>query len=133
VNNGVQESPPSASLSNGNSSAKSGPDPRSLFINLRGANVSYHHWHPVSVSNKGDQLCGQSDMGGVWEWTSTVLEKHEGFEPMSLYPGYTSAFSSQRAVQSHANVLGDFFDGKHNVTLGGSWATHPRLAGRKTL
>jgi hypothetical protein len=27
----------------------------------------------------------------------------------------------------------DFFDGKHNITLGGSWATHPRLAGRKTL
>lgn len=27
----------------------------------------------------------------------------------------------------------DFFDGKHNVVLGGSWATHPRIAGRKTL
>jgi L-histidine Nalpha-methyltransferase / hercynylcysteine S-oxide synthase len=27
----------------------------------------------------------------------------------------------------------DFFDGKHNVVLGGSWATHPRLAGRKSL
>lgn len=28
-------------------------------------------------------------MGGVWEWTSTVLEAHEGFKPMELYPGYT--------------------------------------------
>ena len=27
----------------------------------------------------------------------------------------------------------DFFDGKHNVVLGGSWATLPRIAGRKTL
>lgn len=27
----------------------------------------------------------------------------------------------------------DFFDGKHNIVLGGSWATHPRLAGRKSL
>ena len=27
----------------------------------------------------------------------------------------------------------DFFDGKHNIVLGGSWATHPRIAGRKTL
>jgi hypothetical protein len=25
----------------------------------------------------------------VQEWTSTVLERHEGFEPMDLYPGYT--------------------------------------------
>jgi formylglycine-generating enzyme required for sulfatase activity len=28
-------------------------------------------------------------MGGVWEWTSSLLVKHEGFEPMSLYPNYT--------------------------------------------
>jgi hypothetical protein len=27
----------------------------------------------------------------------------------------------------------DFFDGKHNVVLGSSWATHPRIAGRKSL
>lgn len=27
----------------------------------------------------------------------------------------------------------DFYDDKHNVVLGGSWATHPRVAGRKTL
>ena len=30
-------------------------------------------------------------------------------------------------------LLDDFFDGKHNVVLGGSWATLPRIAGRKTL
>lgn len=36
---------------------------------------------------------------------------------MELYPGYTA----------------DFFDGKHNVVLGGSWATHPRIAGRKSF
>lgn len=29
--------------------------------------------------------------------------------------------------------IADFFDGKHNVVLGGSWATHPRIAGRKSL
>ena len=27
----------------------------------------------------------------------------------------------------------DFFDEKHNIVLGGSWATHPRIAGRKSL
>ena len=56
-------------------------------------------------------------MGGVWEWTSSVLRKWDGFTPMSLYPGYTA----------------DFFDEKHNIVLGGSWATHPRIAGRKSL
>jgi formylglycine-generating enzyme required for sulfatase activity len=115
----VDESPPSKPLSNGDSGAVNGHTtyPHDLFIDLEGTNVGFKHWHPVSVAEKGDKLCGQSDMGGVWEWTSTVLEKHDGFEPMELYPAYTA----------------DFFDGKHNVTLGGSWATVPRIAGRKTL
>ncbi|PSN62280.1 hypothetical protein BS50DRAFT_561514 [Corynespora cassiicola Philippines] len=117
INNGVDESPPSRGSPNGNSGAASGPNPRSLFIDLEGTNVGFQHWHPVSVAEKGNKLCGQSDLGGVWEWTSTVLEKHKGFEAMPLYPGYTA----------------DFFDGKHNVTLGGSWATHPRIAGRKSF
>jgi len=43
----------------------------------------------MPVSQHGNKLAGQSEMGGVWEWTSTVLEKHEGFEAMPLYPGYT--------------------------------------------
>jgi formylglycine-generating enzyme required for sulfatase activity len=89
INNGVAESPPSQPLSNGASGAASSPKPRDLFIDLEGANVGFKHWHPVSVTDKGDKLCGQSDLGGVWEWTSTVLEKLERFEPMELYPGYT--------------------------------------------
>ena len=75
-------------------------------------------------------------MGGVWEWTSTVLDKHEGFKPMELYPGYTGNLASNQAPSTFrpANLWkADFFDGKHNVMLGGSWATHPRVAGRKTL
>ncbi|EUC45427.1 hypothetical protein COCMIDRAFT_95519 [Bipolaris oryzae ATCC 44560] len=117
LNEGVFETPPSHHLLNGNSGAATGLKPRDLFIDLEGTNVGFKHWHPVSVAEKGNKLCGQSDLGGVWEWTSTVLEKHDGFEPMVLYPGYTA----------------DFFDGKHNITLGGSWATHPRIAGRKTF
>lgn len=89
MNDGVQESPPLESFLNGNSSTASSPNPHTLFINLEGANVGFQHWHPVSVAEKGNKLCGQSDLGGVWEWTSTVLEKHEGYEPMSLYPGYS--------------------------------------------
>ncbi len=115
----MDESPPSKPLSNGNSGTvtESTPNRHDLFIDLETTNVGFKHWHPVSVADKGGKLCGQSDLGGVWEWTSTVLEKHDGFEPMELYPGYTA----------------DFFDGKHNITLGGSWATVPRIAGRKTL
>lgn len=89
VNEGVQESPPSQPLSNGTSGAESSPDPHSLFIDLESANVGFQHWHPVSVAEKGNKLCGQADLGGVWEWTSTVLERHQGYEPMSLYPGYS--------------------------------------------
>ncbi|KAH9917963.1 uncharacterized protein B0H18DRAFT_1123326 [Fomitopsis serialis] len=55
--------------------------------------------------------------GGVFEWTSTILEKHEGFVPSRLYPGYSV----------------DFFDGHHQVVIGGSYATIPRLAERRTL
>jgi hypothetical protein len=36
--------------------------------------------------------------------------------------------------RTKANMrVADFFDGKHNIVLGGSWATHPRIAGRKSL
>jgi formylglycine-generating enzyme required for sulfatase activity len=66
--------------------------------------VGFKHWHPVSVAEKGDKLCGQSELGGVWEWTSTVLEKHEGFEPMELYPGYTGA-SLQTYSGSDTNLM----------------------------
>jgi len=89
VNNGVEESPPSQSSPNGSSKAVAGLDPHSLFIDLRGANVGFKHWHPMPVTQNGNKLCGQAGMGGVWEWTSTVLEQHAGFEAMELYPGYT--------------------------------------------
>lgn len=71
----------------------------------------------MPVTSQGASLAGQAAMGGVWEWTSSTLQKHEGFEPMELYPLYTA----------------DFFDGKHNIVLGGSWATHPRIAGRRSF
>jgi formylglycine-generating enzyme required for sulfatase activity len=91
INDGVEESPPSKSLLHGSSGAAAGPNSRSVFIDVEGSNVGFQHWHPVSVVERGNKLCGQADLGGVWEWTATVLEKHEGFEPMSLYPAYTGA------------------------------------------
>ncbi|EEP75506.1 conserved hypothetical protein [Uncinocarpus reesii 1704] len=88
-----------------------------VYIDLDGYNVGFKHWHPSPVTQNGNKLSGQGDMGGVWEWTSSALQPHEGFKAMDLYPAYTA----------------DFFDGKHNIVLGGSWATHPRIAGRTTF
>lgn len=117
LNDGVEETPPSGSCRRPASHTEPGPDLQKLFTDLQGCNTGFAHWHPVPVTQHGGRLCGQGDMGGVWEWTSTVLEQHEGFKSMELYPGYTA----------------DFFDSKHNIMQGGSWATHPRIAGRRTF
>lgn len=85
VNDGVQETPPPSSSATSKSSNE-------LFADLEGANVGFTHWHPVSMAGDGNKLAGQAEMGGVWEWTSSVLDKHDGFEPMSLYPGYTGIY-----------------------------------------
>ncbi|KAI8956087.1 DUF323 domain protein [Xylaria longipes] len=119
VNDGVEETPPSppdtSSLVDEDSAWPCAQD--DVFIDLAGANIGFQNWHPVPVTARGGRLAGQAELGGVWEWTSSPLRKHEGFEPMALYPLYTS----------------DFFDEKHNIVLGGSWATHPRIAGRKSF
>jgi formylglycine-generating enzyme required for sulfatase activity len=78
---------------------------------------------------------GRGSNGGVWEWTSTPLDSHDGLSPTEHFPGYST----------------DFFDGKHHVVvslavassccrltqwvmqLGASYATIPRLAGRRTI
>lgn len=72
-------------------------------------NYGFMSWTPQPLSNQEVHI-----VGNVWEWTSTVWNNYEGFKPSKLYPGYSS----------------DFFDGKHRVVLGASWATHPRIAGR---
>lgn len=105
------------------------------------------------MTGNGNRLCGQGDLGGVWEWTSSPLRKWEGFEPMSLYPAYTGKTALTIAPpppffcwlfvkEEREDKIGaiwlkayvaDFFDEKHNIVLGGSWATHPRIAGRRVL
>ncbi|KAJ7069428.1 DUF323 domain-containing protein [Mycena amicta] len=82
-----------------------------------GANVGFRNWHPVPATTGGSRDGGRGGNGGVWEWTSTVFDKFEGFKPSALYPGFSA----------------DFFDGAHQVVLGGSYATIPRLAERRSL
>ncbi|TDZ58608.1 Ergothioneine biosynthesis protein 1 [Colletotrichum trifolii] len=110
-NDGVEETPPR------HLPLEAAKTRKDLFADLDGANVGFQHWHPVPVTADGGRLAGQGELGGVWEWTSSPLARHEGFEPMPLYPQYTT----------------DFFDGKHNIVLGGSWSTHPIIAGRRSF
>ncbi|KAJ3037093.1 hypothetical protein HK097_003606 [Rhizophlyctis rosea] len=56
-------------------------------------------------------------VGDGWELTGTVFDGFEGFRASEMYPGYSE----------------DFFDGKHNVVVGGSWATVPRISGRESF
>lgn len=117
VNNGVEESPPSKNGVKPHKGEEATLHPRTLFASLADANVGFQRWHPTSVAHAGATLAGQAEMGGLWEWTATPLAPHDGYEPMPLYPAYSS----------------DFFDDKHNIVLGGSWATPPRIAGRKSF
>ena len=64
-----------------------------------------------------DERGGKGTNGGVWEWTSTLFCDHAELLPTTHFPGYST----------------DFFDDKHHVALGGSYATIPRLAGRRTV
>ena len=90
-NGGVEISPPSHPWHAMGSNSERTPDPSQYFTDLEGANVGFKHFHPMPVSPNGNKLAGRGDMGGVWEWTSSVLEKHKGFEAMDLYPAYTGA------------------------------------------
>lgn len=49
--------------------------------------------------------------GAVWEWTSSEFAPYPGFSP-GLYARYSQPW----------------FDGRHRVLRGGSWATHHRVA-----
>ncbi|KZV82906.1 DUF323 domain-containing protein [Exidia glandulosa HHB12029] len=87
------------------------------FHHSNAQNVGFRNWHPTPSTMGLPATGGKGSNGGAWEWTSTVLDAHEGFQSSILYPGYSS----------------DFFDGKHMVVLGGSYATIPRIAQRRTV
>lgn len=70
--------------------------------------------HPADVGTHpaGASALGVGDLiGDGWEWTSSVFAPFEGFQAHPAYPTYSS----------------DFFDGKHYVLKGASWATDTSL------
>ena len=77
----------------------------------RHGNFGFRHWAPTPVGThpEGASAWGVQDLiGDGWEWTDTVFGGLPGFD--AYIPGY-------------AGYSADFFDGKHYVLKGGSWAT----------
>jgi L-histidine Nalpha-methyltransferase / hercynylcysteine S-oxide synthase len=65
-----------------------------VFVNMTGKNVGFRHWHPTSLP-AANKLSTCTD-GGAWEWTSTTFDKHEGWAPSKVYPGYSGIKFCQR-------------------------------------
>lgn len=83
----------------------------------RHGNFGFRHWSPTPVGHFPDGASAWGVLDGVgngWEWTCTPFGPLDGFEPMPNYAGYSA----------------DFFDGRHYVMLGASWATDDRLVRR---
>ncbi|MBI4542817.1 MAG: ergothioneine biosynthesis protein EgtB [Gemmatimonadetes bacterium] len=81
-------------------------------------NFAFRHWAPTPVGShpEGASAWGVEELvGNGWEWTRSRFAPYPGFTAYArTYPGYSA----------------DFFDEKHYVLLGGSWATDVALIRR---
>jgi len=81
----------------------------------RHGNFDFTAWSPSPVGSHpaGFSRWGVGELvGNGWEWTDTLFAPFPGFAPyMTSYPDYSK----------------DFFDGKHFVLKGASWATAAEL------
>jgi len=78
------------------------PSPAHAYFDRRDGGPS-----PVGDRPDGRSAIGCEDLlGNVWEWTADCFEGYPRFEPFP-YSGYSQAY----------------FDGRHYVVKGGSWAT----------
>ncbi len=69
----------------------------------------HRHTTPVTAHPGGQSHAGCDDMlGNVWEWTDSWFI---GYDRFAAYP--------------YAGYSQNYFDGKHRVLRGGSWATRP--------
>jgi ergothioneine biosynthesis protein EgtB len=82
---------------------------------LATGNFDFTRWSPTPVGTQpgDDNPLGVKDLiGNGWEWTETPFQPFPGFAP------YITGYKEYSA---------DFFDGKHFVLKGGSWATAKEL------
>src|SRR3989441_6541184 len=81
----------------------------------RHGNFDFVRWSPDPVGSHPDGMSawgGHELVGNGWEWTESVFGPFPGFTAhIPGYPGYSA----------------DFFDGKHYVLKGASWATAANL------
>lgn len=83
-------------------------------LGARGGNFDFASWDPDPVGSHPETASrwGVHDLiGNGWEWTSTVFDGFQGFQPMATYGRYSA----------------DFFDGQHYVMKGASPATAHEL------
>jgi gamma-glutamyl hercynylcysteine S-oxide synthase len=81
----------------------------------RHGNFDFARWSPDAVGSHADGVSAwgvHELVGNGWEWTESVFGPFPGFDAsIPGYPGYSA----------------DFFDGKHFVLKGASWATSAAL------
>jgi ergothioneine biosynthesis protein EgtB len=95
--------------------AKDASTGRDYFPRIANRNIGFRNWSPVPVgfySESADFWGVRELIGNGWEWTQSEFRAFPGFTPyMTHYQEYSA----------------DFFDGKHFVLKGGSWATDADL------
>jgi 5-histidylcysteine sulfoxide synthase len=76
-------------------------------------NLKYISPSPVGMFTPANNTTGIYDLrGNVWEWLGDTFKPLPEFQPHPLYPGQAAPF----------------FDDKHQIMLGGSWATNGAMA-----
>jgi formylglycine-generating enzyme required for sulfatase activity len=113
---------------------------KTMSVKHYNKNVGFKSWCPSNISIPLNQVSGKENVfeatenfiydmvGSGWEWTCTIF----GSLTEQIQPGekIEEVFIEQDGYPEYSS---DFFDGKHWVVLGGSWATHPSLSDRRTF
>ncbi len=87
----------------------------SFGVPSTGANLEFTSWSPAPVDadeNDDNPLGVKNLIGNGWEWTDTPFQPFPGFSPY---------------INEYKEYSADFFDGKHFVLKGASWATAREL------